>query len=110
MRRMWALCALMLLCVTCGAWGASSAAASSFLVGKQQVQSAPDSSPAGMAQAFSYTARASGTTSDIDLYVNTGTTATKVLVGVYSDSSGKPGSLLASGSMGSPLAGAWNDV
>ena len=110
MRRIWALCALMFLCVTCGAWGASSAAASSFLVGSQQVQSAADSNPAGMAQAFSYTATASGTTSDIDLYVNTGTTATKVLVGLYSGSSGKPGSLLASGSITSPKAGAWNDA
>ena len=110
MRRSWALCALMLLCVTSGAWGASSTAASSVLVGNEQLQSASDNNPAGMAQAFAYTATASGTTSDIDLYVNTGTTATKVLVGVYSDSSGKPGSLLASGSITSPKAGAWNDA
>jgi hypothetical protein len=110
MRRIWALCALLVLCVTCGAWGAAAASASSFLVGNQQVQSSADGNPAGMAQAFSYTATASGTTSDIDLYVSPGTTATKVFVGVYSDSSGKPGSLLASGSVASPQAGAWNDV
>ena len=85
-------------------------APSSVLVGSQQVQSYADSNPAGMAQAFSYTAAASGATSDIELYVNSGTTATKVFVGVYSNSSGMPGSLLASGSIASPKAGAWNDV
>ena len=84
--------------------------AGSVLVGNQQVQSYADSNPAGMAQAFSYTASASGTTTDIELYVNTGTTATKVVLGVYSNSGGKPGSLLASGSITSPQAGAWNDV
>ncbi len=86
------------------------AASGSVLVGNQQVQSSADSNPAGMAQAFSYTATASGTTADIDLYVVSGTTATKVVVGVYSDSGGKPGSLLASGSIPSPQAGSWNDV
>jgi hypothetical protein len=80
------------------------------LFGDQNAASYADSNADGVAQAFSYTAAASGTTGDIHVYVNTGTTATKLFVGVYADSGGKPGSLLASGSISSPQAGAWNDV
>ena len=128
MRRAWTLCALVLVCATTATLASaraqtrgaptstpatqkkSASTSGSVLVGSQQVQSYADSNPAGMAQAFSYTASASGTTTDIELYVNTGTTATKVVLGVYSNSGGKPGSLLASGSITSPQAGAWNDV
>ena len=115
MRRVWMLCALMLgalmlFCNVTGQWASAAAASASVLVGNQQVQRSADDNPAGTAQAFSYTATASGTTADIDLYVSSGTTATKVLLGIYSDSGGKPGSLLASGSIASPQAGSWNDV
>ncbi len=128
MRRAWTLCALVLVCATTATLASaraqtrgaptstpatqkkSASTSGSVLVGSQQVQSYADSNPAGMAQAFSYTASASGTTTYIELYVNTGTTATKAVLGVYSNSGGKPGSLLASGSITSPQAGAWNDV
>src|SRR3984885_340461 len=129
MRRTLMLCALVLLCSTTGALAStragglgtsssaststektSSATGSAMLVGNQQMESSGDSNGSGLAQAFEYTASASGSTSSIDVYVNSGTTATKVSVGVYSNSGGKPGSLLASGSIASPKAGAWNAV
>src|ERR1700733_6848857 len=127
MRRTLMLCALVLLCSTTGALAStragglgtsssaststektSSATGSAMLVGNQQMESSGDSNGSGLAQAFEYTASASGSTSSIDVYVNSGTTATKVSVGVYSNSGGKPGSLLASGSIASPKAGAGN--
>ena len=87
-----------------------SSGSTTALLGDQSPASYADNNPAGMAQAFTYSASASGTTTDIDLYVNTGATATKLLVGLYSDASGAPGTLLSTGSLSSPQAGAWNDV
>ena len=80
------------------------------LLGDQSMAPSADSNNAGVAQAFSYQATASGTTAAIELYVNSGTTASKLLLGVYTNANGKPGSLLASGSIASPKAQAWNDV
>ena len=81
-----------------------------MLLGDQSMAPSADSNNAGVAQAFAYQATASGMTTDIELYVNSGTTASKLLLGIYSDANGKPRSLLASGSIASPTAGAWNDV
>ena len=84
--------------------------APTVLVGDQSSAPSADSNGAGIAQAFTYQATASGTTTDIELYVNSGTTATKLTLGLYGNANGKPGSLLASGSIASPKAGAWNEV
>ena len=89
--------------------GVASASAQ-VLMGDQNLANYSDSNGAGFAQAFQYTASASGNVSDIELYVNSGSTATTVLVGLYSDASGRPGSLLASGSLQSPQSKAWNDI
>ena len=89
--------------------GAGSASAQA-LMGDQNMGNYADSNSAGVAQAFYYTASAAGNASDIDLYVNSGSTATAVLAGLYSDASGKPGTLLASGSLASPKAQTWNDI
>lgn len=92
------------------ALASTASAASGVLLGDQSIAPYGDSNNAGVAQAFQYTATASGTTSDIELYTNSGTTATQLQVAVYGDAGGKPGSLLASGTLSSPKAGAWNDV
>ena len=89
---------------------ASSGTGGTFLVGDQAVAPDADSNVAGTAQAFSYTATASGTTSAIDVYIDSATTATRLIVGIYSDNGGKPGSLLASGSTTTLQAAAWNQV
>ena len=49
-----------------------------MLVGDKSVAPSSDSNGAGFTQAFSYQAATSGTTTDIDLYVNSGTTATNL--------------------------------
>jgi hypothetical protein len=87
-----------------------SAGSPGMLLGDQSMAPSADANNAGVAQAFVYRATASGMTTDIDLYLNSGTAASKLLLGVYSDASGKPGTLLASGSLASPKGQAWNDV
>jgi chitodextrinase len=78
------------------------------LLGEQTIQSNTDTDPAGTAEAFRYTATASGAAASLKLYVSSGTTATSVKVGVYSNNNGHPGTLLASGTINSPTIGAWN--
>jgi hypothetical protein len=103
--------ALALVCAFAGLLApAAGAAGGNILIGSQSIPGSADSNPAGLAQAFVYTASSSGTTSDMEIYVGSGTTATRVYLGVYSNSAGEPGSLLTSGSISNPTAGAWNDV
>src|SRR5205823_12574826 len=44
------------------------------------------------------------------VYVDAGSTATTLLVGLYSDNWGHPDTRLATGTLSSPVAGAWNTV
>ena len=109
--------------VTAGNAGGATAATSSVtavvvaagsepavLVGSSTVQGSGDTSAAGIAEAFQYTAKSSGTVNTISLYVNAGGSATSIVVGIYANASGNPGTLLASATIGSPKAGAWNTV
>jgi hypothetical protein len=90
----------------------SNAAAPSgtLLLGDQTIESSADSDSPGTAEAFEYTAVASGTAGQIALYLAPDNTATSVKVGLYSNNNGHPGSLLASGTITSPAAGTWNTV
>ncbi len=88
----------------------ASAESSGLLVGSSTVQASSDTSSAGSAEAFEYTASASGTVHSLSLYVNSGNTASSIVVGLYSNVSGNPGSLLASATIGSPKAAGWNAV
>jgi hypothetical protein len=88
----------------------AAAAAPQTLVGDSTVQSSPDSNGAGTAEAFKATASASGTTAKMSVYVATGTTAGTMVVGIYSDADGHPGTLLTKGTKTGLGAGAWNTV
>src|SRR5205823_873829 len=68
---------------------------------------------AGLAEAFQYTNAQAGTVGELGVYVDTGTTATRVVVGLYSDNggaTGSPATLLASGVITAPVAGRFNTV
>ena len=107
----WFTAAMSLMLVTTAtAITQASAATSNMLFGQRSLASYQDSNASGSAQAFQYTATSSGTTHDMDLYVSTGSTATKLRLGIYADSGGTPAALVASGGLTSPSAGAWNDV
>lgn len=80
------------------------------LLGDQSVESNRDSNAAGQAEAFQAVAAASGTVRSVSVFVDPFSTATSLHVGLYSDSAGHPGTLLASGIDDAPLAGAWNTI
>jgi hypothetical protein len=69
-----------------------------------------DSNPAGWAEAFSYAAQASGTTATLALYVELGSAAARVELGLYADAGGTPGARLTGGVIEAPVGGAWNAV
>lgn len=85
-------------------------AAATPLLGDPSVGSAQDNVAAGLAEAFPFGASASGDAQSISVYVDSGSRASGLAVGVYADNGGHPGSLLASGSTSAVVAGAWNDV
>jgi phosphodiesterase/alkaline phosphatase D-like protein len=81
------------------------------LVGDTAVETGVDSNGAGLAEAFQYTATATGTVDKIYLYVDAGNAATRIIVGLYSNSaSDTPGSLMTQGTITNPTAGTWNVV
>jgi hypothetical protein len=81
------------------------------LVGDDVVESNADSADPGWAEAFVYTANASGTVTRLSVFLASNNEATKVMLGLYSNAAGnKPGTLLTSGTIASPVAGIWNSV
>ncbi|MGZ4603860.1 MAG: BACON domain-containing protein, partial [Kineosporiaceae bacterium] len=87
-----------------------SRAAGTVMLGDQTIETAVDSNPAGAAEAFQTTAVASGNLATLTVYVDAGSTASRLVAGVYTNSSGHPGALLTQGTLNAPTAGAWNDV
>ena len=81
-----------------------------MLLGDQTIEPKVDSNSPGIAEAFQTTAGASGTLTKLTLYVDAGSTASKIVAGVYSDSGGNPGTLLGQGSISTIVNGAWNDI
>ncbi|MBV9424535.1 MAG: hypothetical protein JOZ98_16605, partial [Solirubrobacterales bacterium] len=88
---------------------AAAAASGTFLLGDKNVESSPDTNGSGITQAFSYTAVASGVPTDVEVYVGSNA-ASALRAGIYSDSSGTPSRLLASGTLSAVTANDWNDV
>ena len=80
------------------------------VIGDTTIQRNGDSNGPGTAEAFQASATASGTVTSMVVYVNTGSSATSLTVGLYTNVSGKPGSLLAQGTLASPRSAAWNTV
>jgi hypothetical protein len=65
-----------------------------------------------MAEAFQYTAAASGSVNKLWIWVDNTTTATSVVVGLYTNSAtgDNASTLLAQGTVASPVKGTWNSV
>jgi hypothetical protein len=86
----------------------TTSATSSKLVGNSSIASVTDDNPAGTAQAYKFTAGASGTSQTISFYVDSSNTATAGVLGIYSNNAGNPGTLKGKVSF-TPQAG-WNTV
>ncbi len=80
------------------------------LVGSTTVQPHVDTDTAGSAEAFQYEAKAGGTVNSLVLYVPKASTASSIVVGLYSNASGHPATLLTSATIEEPTANAWNSV
>lgn len=86
------------------------AASTTVLLGSTNVQANPDTDAAGMAEAFRYTAADSGMVSSISFYIDSGSKATSVVVGLYADRHHNPARLLTEGTITGPTPGAWHSV
>ncbi len=86
------------------------AAAETKLVGSSSLESQTDSESAGRAEAFSQTAIASGTAETAYVYIGSSNAAKTIVVGIYSNASSHPGTLLATGSAKATAAGTWAAV
>jgi hypothetical protein len=85
-------------------------AAPTVLLGDPQVEAFTDSNAPGLAEAVQTTAATSGTLQNLTLYVDAASAATRIVVGLYTDSGGHPGTVLAQGTLDGPAAGDWNTV
>jgi hypothetical protein len=81
-----------------------------MLLGDRHVERGADYNASTVAQAFFYRALAAGSATYAEVYVDSGSRAKRLLVGLYSDRNGRPHRLLAHGSLASPKRGAWNGV
>jgi len=83
-------------------------AATPMLLGDQAIESNRDNLIAGQAEAFPFQTGMAGPTGAVHVYIDSRNTASTLLVGLYTNLNGHPGSLLTTGSLSSPLASAWN--
>jgi outer membrane protein assembly factor BamB len=102
--------ALLLVVLAAALPAAAGAATGPLLVGTTALGPTADQNAAGRAEAFKASATASGTVATVSVYVDAGSPATKLTAGIYADSAGKPGALLAQGTLDAPVAARWNDV
>lgn len=97
-----------------GAKGLSSPAAvrshDAVLLGNQSLVASADSVGARAAEAFAFTARATGTTKELRVFVPAQNRATRLLVAVFADVSGRPGRMLSAGSARTPSWGSWTSA
>jgi hypothetical protein len=80
------------------------------LLGDTAVEALPGSLSAGHAEAFRFAAQIPGKVASFDVFIGRTSKAHGFVVGLYSNSSGHPGRLIASGSAASVRRGAWNAV
>ncbi len=66
----------------------ATSAPSVLLIGNQAVASLPDSNPQRTAQAFRAQAAVTGWITGLSVYTDTGSTATSLVAGIYSDNNG----------------------
>ncbi len=98
---------LLVLFATSPALSADSPTA---LLGNQELGSHQSDLSSGRIAAFRLRTHTSGTTGVVHLYIDWGSTAQAVAIGIYSDDGGHPGSLLSEGSGSSLKTDTWSTV
>ena len=100
----------LVLALMAAAWDDAAQSQSTVLIGTQTIIANRDFNAAGVAEAFQATGVAGGTLNQLSVYVDSGSSATNVFAGIYSDAAGAPGNLLSSGAIASPVPGSWNTI
>jgi hypothetical protein len=80
------------------------------LLGNQNIASTTNSDQPGEAQAFQVTAASSGTLGSLSIYLDSSSSSTQLIGGLYASSGRNPGALLSQGSSSVLTAGAWNTI
>lgn len=75
------------------------------LIGVASIGATLDNNSSGQAEAFIATASATGSVASMSVYLDKSSAVKAVYVGLYSNLSGHPGSLLGAGQITSPIAG-----
>ena len=86
------------------------ASTTDVVLGSNVIAPLGDSDAPGEAEAFRYQATSTASITRLALYLDPSNTAKQVVVGIYSDASGQPGTLLAQSTLANPKAGQWNLV
>jgi hypothetical protein len=89
---------------------AAATVSSTTLLGDSAVETHVSSLRAGRAKAFGLQATVSGTGGLLHVYIDSRDSASTLIVGLYDDVSGAPGSLLGTGSISDVTPGVWNTV
>jgi hypothetical protein len=84
-------------------------APSGLLLGNYALETKADPISSQQSEAWPFTATASGNAATAYINLDSTSSAQGVLVGLYSDSSGSPGTLLATATISSPVSG-WNNA
>ncbi len=82
----------------------------SVLFGDKTVEPAAGRDASGSVKAFRFAGKRTGTALSITVYVGSRSRVRTLVVGIFADTAGGPGRLLASGSLSRPAVGAWNRV
>ncbi|HUA75236.1 MAG TPA: right-handed parallel beta-helix repeat-containing protein [Solirubrobacteraceae bacterium] len=89
---------------------AAATSARTLPAGDTKVEPRRGSLNPGRPQAFQLRARSTGAVEQVRVYLDRGTTARAIVVGLYSNAAGHPGRLLSTGRVSSPRPHAWNTV
>jgi hypothetical protein len=85
-------------------------ASGKVLLGSTKILSKLDTSNNGQAEAFTLKATSSGNISSLSFYLDKSTTASSIVIGIYTNHRGAPGALLAQSEINNPRPGAWNNA
>jgi hypothetical protein len=81
-----------------------------ILLGTSTLTNVADNNSAGSAEAFPVTASASGTLDLLTIYIDSGNAASQLVVGLYSDNGGHPGTLLTQATSSTLTSSTWSAV
>jgi hypothetical protein len=83
---------------------------SQFVMGDKTLEPLVDVQPQGVAQAYQTTPLNTGVITTVQVYLDVSSTATELVAGIYTNTNGHPGNLVAQGKISTLKPGAWNSV